>query len=268
MTCSAIILAAGSSTRMNGTNKQLLELGGIPVIMRSVLNFENCGEISEIIIAARENDREAILSECRKYKITKLKAVCAGGKDRAESAKIAFGFTEKCDYVAVHDGARPFAAPALIENVIKEAEETGAAIAAIPVTDTVKKAENGFITATPPRSSLFSAQTPQVFKRELYEKMCGISGAVTDDSSLAEKLGVRVKIAEGSPKNIKITTPADIPVGEVYAGERRKNVQNRSRLRRSPSCSGKAADSRRGRNPVRLGSFRTFGRGRSGSRGL
>lgn len=222
MTCSAIILAAGSSTRMDGTNKQLLELGGIPVLMRSALNFENCGEVSEIIIAARENDREVILSECQKYKITKLKAVCAGGKDRAESAKIAFGFTGKCDYVAVHDGARPFAEPALIGNVIKAAEETGAAIAAIPVTDTVKKAENGFITATPPRSSLFSAQTPQVFKRELYEKMCGVSGAVTDDSSLAEQLGVRVKIAEGCSKNIKITTPADIPVGEIYAGKGEK----------------------------------------------
>lgn len=222
MTCCAIILAAGSSSRMNGTNKQFLELGGIPVLMRSVLNFEHCAKVSEIVIAARECDCAAIENECKKYGITKLKKVCAGGKDRAESAKIAFGYVDDCEYVAVHDGARPFADSELIENVIKAAEETGAAIAAIPVTDTVKKAENGFITATPPRSSLFSAQTPQVFKKELYEKMCRVEGAVTDDSSLAEQLGVRVKIAEGCPKNIKITMPADIAIGEVYAGKGEK----------------------------------------------
>lgn len=222
MACSVIILAAGSSTRMNGTNKQFLELGGIPVLIRSVLNFENCAQVSEIVIAARESDRDEILSECKKYGITKLKAVCVGGNDRAESARIAFGYIGDCEFVAIHDGARPFVAPELIENVIEAAKETGAAIAAIPVTDTVKKAENGFITATPPRSELFAAQTPQVFKREIYEKMCKLGGAVTDDSSLAEQLGIRVKIAEGCPKNIKITTPADVAIGEAYAGKGEK----------------------------------------------
>lgn len=217
MICSAIILAAGSSTRMNGANKQFLELGGIPVLMRSALNFEHCPEIGEIIIAAKTDDVREIVSLCTKYGISKLKTVCEGGADRAESAKIAFEFVSEADYVAVHDGARPFAEPTLISEVISAAEETGAAIAAIPVTDTIKTAENGIITSTPPRSSLFAAQTPQVFKKDLYEKMCGISGAVTDDAGLAERLGVRVKIAAGSAKNIKITTPADIPLGELYA---------------------------------------------------
>ena len=219
MICSAIILAAGSSTRMNGANKQFLELGEIPVLMRSALNFEHCSEIGEIIIAAKADDVREIVSLCTKYGISKLKTVCEGGADRVESAKIAFGFVSEADYVAVHDGARPFAEPALISGIISAAEETGAAIAAIPVTDTIKTAENGIITSTPPRSSLFAAQTPQVFKKDLYEKMCGISGAVTDDAGLAERLGVRVKIAAGSTKNIKITTPADIPLGELYAGK-------------------------------------------------
>lgn len=219
MICSAIILAAGSSTRMNGANKQFLELGGIPVIIRSALNFEHCPEVGEIIIAAKADDVQAIISLCGKYGVSKLKTVCTGGADRAESAKIAFGFVGEADYVAVHDGARPFSEPMLISGVISAAEETGAAIAAIPVTDTIKTTEIGFVTATTPRSSLFAAQTPQVFKKDLYEKMCGTGGGVTDDAGLAERLGVRVKIAAGSPKNIKITTPADISLGEFYAGE-------------------------------------------------
>lgn len=219
MTCSAIILAAGSSARMNGANKQFLELGGIPILMRSALNFENCSAIDEIIIAAKADDRQEILSLCKKYGISKLKAVCCGGSDRAESAKLAFGFVGTADYVAVHDGARPFAEPELISGVIEAAEETGAAIAAVPVTDTIKAVENRFITETPPRSILFAAQTPQVFKKELYEKMCEVCEVVTDDASLAERLGVRVKIAAGSAKNIKITTPADVPMGELYAGK-------------------------------------------------
>ena len=219
MICSAIILAAGSSTRMNGANKQFLELGGIPVLIRSALNFEHCPEVGEIIIAAKADDVREIISLCAKYGISKLKTVCTGGTDRAESAKIAFGSVGEAEYVAVHDGARPFSEPALISGVISAAGETGAAIAAIPVTDTIKTAENGSVTATPPRSSLFAAQTPQVFKKDLYEKMCETGGEVTDDAGLAERLGIRVKIAAGSPKNIKITTPADVPLGELYAGK-------------------------------------------------
>ncbi len=214
MTCSAIILAAGASTRMNGTNKQLLTLGGTAVIVRSALNFQNCPEVSEIIIAAREDDCGQIEKLCRENGVIKLKIVCAGGKTRAESAEIAFSHAGNCDVVAIHDGARPFAVSALISRVISDAYNSGAAIAAVPVKDTIKSVKDGYIEATPDRSSLYSAQTPQAFRTGLYKKMLALGGDVTDDSQLAERLGIKVKITAGSYDNIKITTPEDIALGE------------------------------------------------------
>ncbi len=217
-TC-AILLGAGCSSRMNGVNKQLLRLNGIPVLIRSALNFERCAEISEIIIAAREQELDKISELCREYGISKLKAVTAGGKTRAESAALAMREAGECDFIAVHDGARPFADPPLISRVIARAAETGAAIPAVPVRDTVKIARNGEVSETPDRSTLFAAQTPQVFRRELYQKMCAQNNrSATDDASLAERLGVRVLLAEGSDQNIKITSPCDIPIGEAIAG--------------------------------------------------
>ena len=213
MTCTAILLAAGMSSRMKGTNKQLLSLGGVPVILRSARNFENCPEVSEIIIAAREADCEAIEKICRENGITKLKKVCAGGESRSKSAEIAFKYAGKTDVTAIHDGARPFAMPQLISTVINDAMEHRAAIAAVPVKDTIKAVKGGFIEATPDRSTLWSAQTPQCFQTELYGEMLKM-GEATDDAQLAERMGVRVKITEGSYDNIKITTPEDIALGE------------------------------------------------------
>lgn len=213
MTCTAIILAAGMASRMNGTNKQLLSLGGMPVILRSAKNFQNTPEVSEIIIAAKKEDIDTIESLCRENGITKLKKVCTGGDTRSKSAEIAFKYAGKTDVTAIHDGARPFALPELISAVINDAMTHKAAIAAVPVKDTIKAAENGFVSATPDRSTLWSAQTPQCFHTELYGEMLKM-GEATDDSQLAERMGVRVKITEGSYDNIKITTPEDISLGE------------------------------------------------------
>ncbi|MBQ8613058.1 MAG: 2-C-methyl-D-erythritol 4-phosphate cytidylyltransferase [Ruminiclostridium sp.] len=215
MTASAIILAAGASSRMQGTNKQLLTLGGVPVILRSALNFQNCPEIIEIIIAARAEDCEEIERLCRDAGVTKLKTVCEGGKSRAESAEIAFSHVEDTDVTAIHDGARPFAYPDLISMVISDAMEHGGAIAAVPVKDTIKITRDGFIESTPDRSTLYSAQTPQAFRTSLYRKMLETGGDFTDDSQLAERLGIKVKITAGSYNNIKITTPEDIALGEA-----------------------------------------------------
>lgn len=216
MNCSAILLAAGNSSRMNGVNKQLLPLEGIPILIRSALAFEQCAEIAEIVIAAREADRAEILSLCEKYRITKLKAVVCGGSTRADSAALAFRETSETEFVAIHDGARPFADPALISSVLRAAEESGAAIPAVPVKDTIKRAENGIVLETPDRSALYAAQTPQVFRRSLYREMLALGeSGVTDDSALAERLGIRVRLAEGSPRNLKITTPDDLTAGEA-----------------------------------------------------
>lgn len=216
VTCSAIILAAGNSSRMNGVNKQLLPLGGIPILIRSALAFEHCAEVAEIVIAAREADREEILSLCREYGIAKLKRIVCGGATRADSAALAFRETAETEYIAVHDGARPFADPALISAVLHAAEESGAAIPVLPVKDTIKRAEDGAVSETPDRSALYAAQTPQIFRRSLYREMLALGeSGVTDDSALAERLGVRVRLAEGSPRNIKITTPDDLTAGEA-----------------------------------------------------
>lgn len=215
MTAAAIILAAGAASRMQGTNKQLLALGGVPVIVRSALNFQNCPEVSEIIIAARAEDCAKIESLCRRAGVTKLKTVCAGGKSRAESAEIAFSHASDIDVAAIHDGARPFAYPDLISRVISDAMEYGGAIAAVPVKDTIKITCEGFIDSTPDRSTLYSAQTPQAFQAPLYRKMLEKGGDFTDDSQLAESLGIKVKITAGSYNNIKITTPEDIALGEA-----------------------------------------------------
>ncbi len=220
MTCTALILAAGASSRMKGTNKQLLSVGGVPVIVRSVLNFQNTDEVTEIIIAARECDCTEIEELCRQYGVTKLKNVCAGGKTRAESAEIAFNYAGETDVTAIHDGARPFADSALISRVIKDAYDYKAAIAAMPVKDTIKISAEGFIESTPDRSGLYSAQTPQAFSTSLYREMLKSGGDFTDDSQLAEGMGIKVKLSEGSYDNIKITTPEDIALGEVISAKK------------------------------------------------
>ncbi|MGN0578904.1 MAG: 2-C-methyl-D-erythritol 2,4-cyclodiphosphate synthase [Ruminiclostridium sp.] len=208
--CAAIILAGGSSTRMGGRDKQLIELDGVPVIVKSALIFERTAEVTEIIIAAKKEEKEHIESLCESFGITKLKAVTEGGATRAESARRAFALVGNADIVAVHDGARPFATAALAQKVILAAKEHGAAIPAIPVKDTIKEAQAGFVRSTPDRSTLFCAQTPQAFRYEIYEKMIAGAEEATDDAALAEKAGYPVKIVEGEESNIKITTPQDL----------------------------------------------------------
>lgn len=226
MNCSAIVLAAGESRRMNGENKQFLLIDGIPVLIRALLAFEECAEITEIVVAAREADHEAIRALCGVYRVTKLRTVVSGGATRAESASRAFGeISENAELVAVHDGARPFVTSGLIAAVLEAARETGAAIPAVPVKDTIKRTENGEIVETPDRSALFAAQTPQVFSVGLYRRMLALGDGnegVTDDSMLAERLGVRVRLVEGDPTNRKITTPEDMTGGAARLPKRNR----------------------------------------------
>ncbi len=215
MKTDVLILAGGSSTRMNGINKQFVCVDGIPVIIKSALAFENCPEISDIIIAARECDTDRINGLCAEYGITKLKATAPGGATRTDSARNAFSLSENADMILVHDGARPFVTPELIRRVIAAAAEYGAAIPALPVTDTVKFADgSGFSAGTPDRSTLRRVQTPQAFRRDIYEEIILSGKEATDDAGLAEMLGFKVKMADGDPSNIKITTRDDLPEEE------------------------------------------------------
>lgn len=210
MTCTAIILAGGSSTRMGGINKQFIEIDGIPVIIKSALAFEECDDVTDIVIAARESDIAEIKKLSERYNISKLRQIVKGGNSRTESAKNAFSAAEKTDIILVHDGARPFVSEEVIVRVIDTAVKYGASVPVIPVKDTIKESDGGFVTSTPDRSRLFAAQTPQGFTHSIYSEIVGYEGEATDDAGIAEALGYKVRITEGDERNIKLTTPEDI----------------------------------------------------------
>lgn len=213
---SAIILAGGSFSRMNGTNKQLAVLEGIPVVVRSALAFEHSALVDEIIVAAPKGQEQYFNSLLRTHLVTKLKSVTAGGAARALSVKNALA---ECsgEYIAIHDGARPLITTADIDRVLNDALNYGAAIAAAPVTDTIKRSNgNNTVVATVDRETLFAAQTPQAFKKELYvecmDKLAAEIDSVTDDSTLLEKCGEEVHITPITACNMKITRPQDLEI--------------------------------------------------------
>lgn len=220
MDTSVIIVCAGNSTRMGGVNKILLPLGGRRVIGVTMLAFEKCGSVKEIIIVAREDDIPAIQAEAKEAGITKLAKCTTGGATRQESVINGVKCISKdTKLVAVHDGARPLVKPEHIEKVIKDASVFGGATLGVPVKDTIKTVDGGLIIDTPPRKSLYITQTPQIFKRDLYFE--GIDFALdhsldfTDDCQLVEAIGGKVCMTVGDYTNIKITTPEDIAIAEV-----------------------------------------------------
>ncbi len=212
--CSAVVAAAGSSSRM-GVNKLLLDLNGIPVLARTLMSLEACDDVHEIVLVCRSEDIVVYADLATTYGITKLSQVVKGGSNRVESVVAGISNTSnKTTHVAVHDGARPLATAALISRVIRLAVSTNAAIPVVPVKDTIKRVERGFITQTPDRAVLYGAQTPQVFDIDLIKGAlhnAQISGIqVTDDASAVEALGVTVYTVDGDYTNIKVTTPEDI----------------------------------------------------------
>ncbi|MDE5936828.1 MAG: 2-C-methyl-D-erythritol 4-phosphate cytidylyltransferase [Ruminococcus sp.] len=220
MKTSAVIVCAGNSTRMGGVNKILLPLGDRLVIGITMLAFEKCESISEIIIVAKENDIPAIKSEAEKTGIAKLKTCITGGDTRQASVINGIRCISKdTEFIAVHDGARPLVRSEYIEKAVKDASVFGGATLGVPVKDTIKIVDSGLITDTPPRKSLYITQTPQVFRKKLYFE--GIDFALehnldfTDDCQLVEAIGGKVYMTESDYTNIKITTPEDIRLAET-----------------------------------------------------
>lgn len=226
LSVSVVIVAAGKSTRMNmETNKQFIEVGGLPVLAGTLLRFENCRYVDEIILVVNEKD----IIYCKSnivdlYDIRKVKVIAAGGLKRQDSVYNGLLEVDKsCDVVLVHDGARPFVKENTIIENIAAACEYGAVCTAVPVKDTIKSAdESGFVADTPDRRFLWSVQTPQTFKYsiicESYKKAREEALIGTDDAVLAEKAGYKVKLVMGSYDNIKITTQEDLVIGEAIAG--------------------------------------------------
>lgn len=213
--CSAVVAAAGSSSRMGGENKLLMPLDGIPVLARTLLELDSASLVDEIVIAARESDLLTIADLCKTYGIRKNVKLVRGGESRLESVLLAsVECREDAAYIAVHDGARPLADGSFIDSVILTAHRTNAAAPAVPVKDTIKVARDGVVESTPDRSTLFAVQTPQVFDAQLLRAALQSAKdkgtAVTDDCSAVEMLGKSVYLTEGSYENLKITTPEDI----------------------------------------------------------
>ncbi|MEG0014674.1 MAG: 2-C-methyl-D-erythritol 4-phosphate cytidylyltransferase [Cellulosilyticaceae bacterium] len=219
----AIILAGGSGKRMGtAVKKQYIKLKDKEVIAHTIDVFNNMKDISDIIVVTGADEIDYVKEEiCDKYKLNKVKKVIAGGKERQDSVWNGIeAVADKYEYVIIHDGARPFIEEETIIKCLDKAKQTGASIVAVPLKDTIKvgNAKTGEVEATPNRETLWSVQTPQIFKTHIikeahrYAKTHGIYG--TDDSFLVEAMGEKVYIVEGKYTNIKMTTPDDLIIGE------------------------------------------------------
>jgi len=222
--CGAVIVAAGSASRMGGIDKVMAELEGEPMICRTVRAFQNCDAIKEIVIVTRQDLIIPISDLCRDY--SKVKAVVTGGSSRQESVAMGLNaLSDKVKLAAIQDGARPLVTWELIDRVVRAAHNYGAAAPAIPVKDTIKVVEGGIVKETPDRSRLQAVQTPQVFDFDLIRgalKKAKLDEAeVTDDCSAVERLGMTVKIVEGDERNIKVTTPMDLKVAKMLLEEQK-----------------------------------------------
>ena len=214
-----IIVAAGSSTRMEGVDKTFAPLQGRPLITHTLDRFEECSSVSEIVLvlAAGSLDYGRSLVHDRGYR--KVSQVCAGGARRQDSVRAGLYALEPCRWVMVHDGARPGLDLALLQRGLEAvaASPHGAAIAGVPVKDTIKVVDgDGTVTDTPPRETLWAAQTPQIFG---YDLLCRahaqFQGDATDDAMMVEALGCKVGVFPGSYENLKVTTPEDLMVMEA-----------------------------------------------------
>lgn len=216
--CGAVIVAAGSASRMGGIDKILADLNGVPVIVHTVRAFQECPAISEIVVVTTADKMEKIMELCRGF--DKLKAVVAGGSSRPESVTNGLNaLSDKVKLAAIHDGARPLVTWEVIDRTVRAANTYGAAAPGVPVKDTVKVVAGGIVKSTPDRSTLQAVQTPQVVDIDLLrgalKKAKEDQVAITDDCSAVEYMGMSVKMVLGDEENIKITTPLDLQIAKV-----------------------------------------------------
>ena len=216
--CGAVIVAAGSASRMGGIDKIRADLNGETVIHWTARAFQECEAIKEVVIVTRQELLEEIAAICRD--LPKVKAVVAGGSSRQESVENGLGaLSKKVKLAAIQDGARPLVSGAVIDRTVRAAHSYGAAAPAIPVKDTIKVVAGGIVSETPDRSSLRAVQTPQVFDIDLLRgalKKAKDDGAeLTDDCSAVERMGMSVRIVEGEERNLKITTPMDLHIAKL-----------------------------------------------------
>lgn len=216
----AIIVAAGLSRRMGGVDKLFAPLAGRPLLLHTLAAFQESplvDRVALVLSAANLEDGQQLVEEAGLAKVT---ALCLGGQRRQDSVRAGLNALGPHRWVVIHDGARPLVTPELIQRGLAAAQETGCAIAALPVADTVKKVVAGFVERTLPRQGLWAVQTPQVFRYDILRHAHDAAqGDVTDDAALAERLGYRVKVYMGSPRNLKVTTPEDLTLAEALLAQ-------------------------------------------------
>lgn len=226
--CTAVIVAAGSGSRMSDgnnspkINKIFLELCDTPILAHTLLAFQHCQYIEDIIIVTRECDIVDCKAVCDDFDISKIKTIVTGGATRQESVQK--GLAEVCEHaslVAIHDAARCIITPQEIDDVVLAAAQHGAAALGVPCKDSLKQVDSGCnIAATIPRENIWQIQTPQVFAPDIidlaHKSACELNISATDDCEVAERYGVKIKMVEGSYSNIKITTPEDLIIAERF----------------------------------------------------
>lgn len=224
--CAAVVPAAGLARRMEGADKLLCELDGVPVIVHTLLALERCPDISEIVVVTAPDAIIPVSALVRRYEIGKVSRIVKGGKNRVNS--VMNGLLEispQARLAAIHDGARPLATPSLISAAVRLAAVTGAAAPAVPPKDTLKQVKDGYVSATPDRAGLALIQTPQVFDAGLIKGALARAAAeewdITDDCSAVERMGMNVALSEGSYENIKVTTPEDLAICEALLMRRK-----------------------------------------------
>lgn len=225
--CCAIVVAAGSSTRMAlGFSKQFVPLCGVPAIVRTLSAFDAAELIQCTVVVCRGEDMARIKDEIQKYKIRKVTAVVQGGITRQQSVAAGIAAApENAAYFAIHDGARALITTEEINASVEDAFQCGASALAVPVKDTIKIAgKNNYVVSTPERSTLWAVQTPQVFERRLYRKAMEQAsldgGDYTDDCQLVEHIGVKVHLCMGTYSNSKLTTVEDVEIAEAVLKSR------------------------------------------------
>lgn len=212
----AIIVAAGCASRMKGINKTMLKIDDIPVVMHSILAFERCNDVSQIVVVVKPQEISTINEYAKQFQIKKIVAIVGGGDSRSKSVNNGFYnlSPSQCKYVAIHDGARPLVSDIDIQNAITDARIHKATTLGSSVKDTIKQVDDSFISHTVPRDKLVAVYTPQIFSYDLYKSAIDLAKEqnkeFTDDCQLIENIGHPVHITLGSSNNIKITTQEDI----------------------------------------------------------
>ena len=214
----AIVVAAGVGKRMGGADKIFAKLAGKPLLARTVDVFQRCPAIDQVIIVLHEDRLQEGWQLIKENRLSKVSDICPGGVRRQDSVKEGLQKLCDCQWVVIHDGARPCLSQTLIDEGLDEARQSGAAVPALSVTDTIKVVDSdSFVVETPLRQHLRSVQTPQVFRYDIISEAYRRSDSdVTDDATLVENLGYRVKVYPGSDTNIKVTTPEDLYLAEAF----------------------------------------------------